>query len=79
MLQPCSSARTPVWPSFPFKEFALNEVWLQIGDARARPARLDPSTRVLDGDLAKAEPKRIRYRLLHVAGRLAFCLNGRMV
>ena len=27
---------------------------------------------VLDGELAKAEPKRIRYRLLHVAGRLAF-------
>ena len=27
---------------------------------------------VLDGELAKAEPKRLRYRLLHVAGRLAF-------
>ena len=27
---------------------------------------------LLDGELAKAEPKRIRYRLLHVAGRLAF-------
>jgi Transposase DDE domain group 1 len=26
----------------------------------------------LDGELAKAEPKRIRYRLLHVASRLAF-------
>ena len=26
----------------------------------------------LDGELAKAEPKRLRYRLLHVAGRLAF-------
>jgi hypothetical protein len=23
---------------------------------------------VLDGELAKAEPKRLRYRLLHVAG-----------
>ena len=30
---------------FPFKEFALNEVWLEIVDARARPARLDPSAR----------------------------------
>ena len=27
---------------------------------------------LLTGELAKAEPKRIRYRLLHVAGRLAF-------
>ncbi|MGP0049345.1 MAG: transposase [Solirubrobacteraceae bacterium] len=27
---------------------------------------------VLDGDLAKAEPKRVRYRLLHVAAQLAF-------
>ena len=26
----------------------------------------------LSRDLAKAEPKRLRYRLLHVAGRLAF-------
>ena len=27
---------------------------------------------LLDGELANAEPKRLRYRLLHVAGRLAF-------
>jgi hypothetical protein len=27
---------------------------------------------LLDGDLANAEPKRVRYRLLHVAARLAF-------
>jgi hypothetical protein len=27
---------------------------------------------VLDGELATAEPKRLRYRLLHIAGRLAF-------
>jgi hypothetical protein len=27
---------------------------------------------LVDGDLAKAEPKRLRYRLLHVAARLAF-------
>ncbi len=57
---------------FPFKEFALNEVWLEIVDARARPDRLDPSARCSTGELAKAEPKRLRYRLLHVAGRLAF-------
>jgi hypothetical protein len=27
---------------------------------------------VLDGELANAEPKRLRYRLLHIAARLAF-------
>ena len=26
----------------------------------------------LDGELAKAEPKRLRYRLLHLAARLSF-------
>lgn len=25
---------------------------------------------LLDGDLARAEPKRLRYRLLHTAGRI---------
>ena len=27
---------------------------------------------LLDGELAKAEPKRLRYQLLHIAARLAF-------
>jgi hypothetical protein len=27
---------------------------------------------LLDAELASAEPQRMRYRLLHVAGRLAF-------
>jgi hypothetical protein len=31
---------------------------------------------LLTGELAKAEPKRLRYRLLHVAGRLAFHARG---
>jgi Transposase DDE domain group 1 len=56
---------------FPFKEFALNEVWLQIV-ALAHDLLVWTQALLLDGDLAKAEPKRIRYRLLHVAGRLAF-------
>ncbi len=40
--------------------------------ARARPDRLDPDACCSHGELAKAEPKRLRYRLLHVAARLAF-------
>jgi hypothetical protein len=56
---------------FPFKEFALNEVWLQIV-MLAHDLLVWTQALLLTGELAKAEPKRIRYRLLHVAGRLAF-------
>jgi hypothetical protein len=55
----------------PFKEFALNEVWLEIV-MLAHDLIVWTQTLLLDGELAKAEPKRLRYRLLHVAGRLAF-------
>jgi hypothetical protein len=56
---------------FPFKAFALNEVWLEIV-ALAHDLIVWTQALILDGELAKAEPKRLRYRLLHVAGRLAF-------
>jgi hypothetical protein len=56
---------------FPFKEFALNEVWLEIV-MLAHDLIVWTQTLLLSGELAKAEPKRLRYGLLHVAGRLAF-------
>ncbi len=56
---------------FPFKEFALNEVWLDIV-MLAHDLIIWTQALALDGELAKAEPKRLRYRLLHVAARLAF-------
>jgi len=56
---------------FPFKEFALNEVWLQIV-MLAHDLIVWTQALALTGELAKAEPKRLRYRLFHVAGRLAF-------
>jgi Transposase DDE domain group 1 len=56
---------------FPFKEFALNEVWLEIV-MLAHDLIVWTQALLLDGELAQAEPKRLRYRLLHVAGRLAF-------
>ena len=56
---------------FPFKELAMNQVWPQIvmlaHDLIAWTRGL-----LLAGELAKAEPKRLRYRLLHIAGGLAF-------
>jgi hypothetical protein len=56
---------------FPFKEFALNEVWLQIV-MLAHDLLVWTQALLLNGELAKAEPKRLRYRLFHVAARLAF-------
>jgi hypothetical protein len=56
---------------FPFKMFALNEIWLEIV-MLAHDLLVWTQALALDGNLAKAEPKRVRYRLLHVAGRLAF-------
>jgi hypothetical protein len=55
----------------PFKAFALNEVWLQIV-MLAHDLIVWTQALRRDGELAKAEPKRLRYRLLHLAARLAF-------
>jgi len=55
----------------PFKQFALNEVWLEIV-MLAHDLIAWTQALLLDGELANAEPKRLRYRLLHVGARLAF-------
>jgi hypothetical protein len=55
----------------PFKAFALNEVWLEIV-MLAHDLLVWTQALCLDGELSKAEPKRLRYRLLHVGARLAF-------
>ena len=60
----------------PFAAFAHNEAWLEVSllaQALLRWAAL----LCLDGELALAEPKRVRQRLLHVAGRLV--RSGRRV
>lgn len=56
---------------FPFKEFALNQVWLEIV-MLAHDLIIWTQALLLEGALAKAEPKRLRYTLLHVAAKLAF-------
>jgi hypothetical protein len=55
----------------PFKAFALNEVWVEIV-MLAHDLLVWTQALCLEGELAKAEPKRLRYRLLHVGARLAF-------
>ncbi len=57
--------------NLPFRDFAHNRVWLEIirlaHDLITWTQRL-----LLTDELARCEPKRLRYRLLHTAARLAF-------
>jgi Transposase DDE domain group 1 len=55
----------------PFKAFALNQVWVEIV-MLAHDLLVWTQALALEGELARAEPKRLRYRLLHIAARLAF-------
>jgi len=54
---------------FPSRQANINTAWLELAltgiDLLAWAQML-----LLDGDLAKAEPKKLRYRLLHTAARL---------
>jgi glutaredoxin-related protein len=54
---------------FPSRVFAVNQAWLELAlcaiDLIAWTQHL-----LLDGALATAEPKKLRYRLLHVAARI---------
>jgi hypothetical protein len=58
-----------------FRDFEHNRIWLELvlvaHDLLAWTQRL-----LLTGELARCEPKRLRYRLLHVAARLAFHARG---
>ena len=56
--------------NFPFEDYVRNQAWLAVSFAAT--ALLAWTQLVcLTGPLARAEPKTIRYRLLHVAARLA--------
>jgi len=57
--------------NLPFRDFDANAVWLELVLC-AQDLLFLAQTLCLDGELARAEPKRLRYRLLHCAGRLAF-------
>ncbi len=53
---------------FPSRHFAINAVWLQLA-LTAIDLLAWTQTMLCDGELAAAEPKTLRYRLLHVAAR----------
>src|SRR5438552_8736151 len=54
---------------FPSRVFAINQAWLELAltgiDLIAWTIIL-----LLQGELASAEPKKLRYRLLHVTARI---------
>jgi hypothetical protein len=57
--------------NLPFREFALNEVWFELS-LIAQDLSVWMQALCLQGELAICEPKTLRYRLLHTAGRLVF-------
>ncbi len=55
--------------NLPFRDFEPNAVWLELV-LMAQDLLAHTSALCLEGELARAEPKRLRQRILHVAGRL---------
>ena len=61
--------KTTGFGRFPSRRFVVNTAWLELSlTAIDLPAWA--RVLLLDGELATAEPKKLRYRLLHVAARL---------
>jgi hypothetical protein len=56
--------------NLPFRDFEHNRVWLKLV-LLAHDLITWTQTLLLTGELARCEPKRLRYRLLHTAARLA--------
>ena len=54
---------------FPSREFAINQAWLQLA-LTAADLIAWTQTILLNGHLAKAEAKQLRYQLLHTAARI---------
>jgi hypothetical protein len=57
--------------NLPFRDFDHNAIWLELS-LIAQDLITGTQHLALDGELAVCEPKTLRYRLLHTAGRLAF-------
>jgi hypothetical protein len=55
--------------NLPFSSFAANEAWLELA-LIAHDITVWTQQLTLDGEHAICEPKRLRYRILHVAAQL---------
>ena len=51
------------------RHFQINAVWLELA-LTAADLIAWAQTMLLDGDLAAAEPRKLRYQLLHAAARI---------
>lgn len=63
------SAKDTGLRNLPFRDFAPNVAWLELV-LIAQDLMSWAQALLLEGELARCEPKRLRYRLLHVAGRI---------
>jgi hypothetical protein len=61
--------KTTGFGRFPSRHFAINQAWLELS-LTAIDLLAWTRTLLLDGELATAEPKKLRYRLLYAATRL---------
>jgi hypothetical protein len=61
--------KTTGFGRFPSRHFPLNQAWLELS-LTAIDLLAWTQTLLLDGELATAEPKKLRYRILHAAARL---------
>ncbi|MFI0037225.1 IS1380 family transposase [Streptomyces mutabilis] len=61
--------KTTGFGRFPSRRFPVNAAWLELSLA-AIDLLAWMRVLLLDGELAAAEPKKLRYRILHVAARL---------
>ncbi len=62
--------------NLPFRAFAMNEAWLELVLTGCDLVAWSRMLLLQGTELATAEPKRLRYRLLHVAGRIASHARG---
>ncbi|MGW7696836.1 IS1380 family transposase, partial [Streptomyces asiaticus] len=61
--------KTTGFGRFPSRRFAVNQAWLELS-LTAIDLLAWARTLLLEGELATAEPKKLRYRLLHAAARI---------
>jgi hypothetical protein len=57
--------------NLPFRSYAMNAAWLELALLGCDLLSFMRMLLLPGTDLAKAEPKRLRYRLFHVGGRIA--------
>src|ERR1019366_1628215 len=65
----CAAGKRADWANLPFDGFCANEAWVAVSVIAGALLAWSQMT-CFDGALAKAEPKTMRYRVLHVAAVL---------